>query len=449
VTISGSCPPYDISWNTGETNSWVVACITPDCTDPLEDIRKDYIVTITDDNECVSNDTVAVTWVAPVNQLDAYAVLAVGNCPSQNSSSSGSQSSGSGSGSSGGGYTKLVKIGKNNTISGAVGTQLGTGEVHLKQGGNSISCWIAAGSLRDDNGSGSDDGSSSTADTNSIGHIYTGEDYPQDSLVELPPICYCGLGQPQSSGSNECDIKIKGENGSGSGSDDGSSSAAEDTVVLSPGCYCKLDIDKANVILEPGVYVVEKLHIRKNSIVWSATGNASDVVIYAEKDAHIHNNNDVKANIVAARKVHVGKDNQIAGSLIGCKVDIGDNNIITEESYECWNEVGCPSEKIWWADYKSEESIESSANEITFNAYPNPYMSGDIHISLTGVEGESVVMVLYDIMGRVVYSKEVIEKQNGGFFLTINPSGKLAAGIYLIVAGGKENEIVRKKLVVN
>ena len=77
--------------------------------------------------------------------------------------------------------------------------------------------------------------------------------------------------------------------------------------------------------------------------------------------------------------------------------------------------------------------------------YPNPSNGANINISLTGA-GEEILVVLYNTYGQQVYSKLFI--QDGKLFLTaIDLSGKLASGIYYVVASSNKEKF-NKKLVV-
>ncbi|MDI6730939.1 MAG: T9SS type A sorting domain-containing protein, partial [Candidatus Altarchaeum sp.] len=94
-----------------------------------------------------------------------------------------------------------------------------------------------------------------------------------------------------------------------------------------------------------------------------------------------------------------------------------------------------------------QNNMTSNAN--TFKVYPNPVTNGEnIMIDYTNFEIEmgAVWVVLYDMLGKELYSK-VIVYDNGGFIHAIAPENHLSPGVYLII-GKVKNEIYKTKLIV-
>jgi hypothetical protein len=83
--------------------------------------------------------------------------------------------------------------------------------------------------------------------------------------------------------------------------------------------------------------------------------------------------------------------------------------------------------------------------ELTMDVFPNPNDGSEIQVKLAG-PGEEVLVVVYDASGRESYSKVIV---TGGAetVYAIDPSGKLAPGLYLITAGS-EDKFVSKKLII-
>ena len=82
-----------------------------------------------------------------------------------------------------------------------------------------------------------------------------------------------------------------------------------------------------------------------------------------------------------------------------------------------------------------------------FRVFPNPNQGGDTYVSLKGFKAENLLVVVYDMLGRELYSKvEVME--NEGFLFTVSTDGnKLPAGIYLITASAND-KVFRERLIV-
>ena len=83
-----------------------------------------------------------------------------------------------------------------------------------------------------------------------------------------------------------------------------------------------------------------------------------------------------------------------------------------------------------------------------FRIFPNPTERDyDTYVSLQGFKANDLLVVVYDMLGREIYSKvELME--NGGFLFTLSTDGKkLPAGVYLISAAANDN-VFKQKLIV-
>jgi hypothetical protein len=90
------------------------------------------------------------------------------------------------------------------------------------------------------------------------------------------------------------------------------------------------------------------------------------------------------------------------------------------------------------------------ANEgaVEFKIFPNPQPEeSEAYVSLTGFKAENLLVVVYDMLGREMYSKvELME--NEGFLFTISSDGNhLPSSIYLITASAND-KVFRQKLIV-
>lgn len=94
------------------------------------------------------------------------------------------------------------------------------------------------------------------------------------------------------------------------------------------------------------------------------------------------------------------------------------------------------------------QSIQIPAESVDFKVFPNPNQSElDTYVSLKGFTAENLLVVVYDMLGREIYSKvELME--NGGFLFTLTTDGhRLTPGIYLITASAND-KVFQQKLIV-
>ena len=89
----------------------------------------------------------------------------------------------------------------------------------------------------------------------------------------------------------------------------------------------------------------------------------------------------------------------------------------------------------------------SSFSNFSLNVYPNLSIGENISLAINADKGKEILVVVYDVIGKEAYSKVVITEQKGTNVFALDPSGKLASGIYLITATSDDN-ILSKKLIV-
>ncbi|MGZ4048385.1 MAG: T9SS type A sorting domain-containing protein, partial [Bacteroidia bacterium] len=88
-----------------------------------------------------------------------------------------------------------------------------------------------------------------------------------------------------------------------------------------------------------------------------------------------------------------------------------------------------------------------STPDFSFEIYPNPSDGTVLNVALTADKGEEVLVVVRDVTGREAYSKVIVSGDTGDNVYALDPSGKLAPGIYMITATSQQN-IDNKKLIV-
>lgn len=87
------------------------------------------------------------------------------------------------------------------------------------------------------------------------------------------------------------------------------------------------------------------------------------------------------------------------------------------------------------------------AQEPVFNVFPNPNYGEDTYVSLQGFKADNLLVVVYDMLGREIYSKVEIREQDGFLFTLTSDGKKLPSGVYLITAASND-KVFRQKLVV-
>lgn len=95
----------------------------------------------------------------------------------------------------------------------------------------------------------------------------------------------------------------------------------------------------------------------------------------------------------------------------------------------------------------AQSSMTPHEAQPVFRVFPNPNPGDDTYVSLQGFEAQDLLVVVYDMFGREIYSKIEV-KENDGFLFTIASNGnKLASGVYLVTASANDR-IFHQKLIV-
>ncbi len=85
-------------------------------------------------------------------------------------------------------------------------------------------------------------------------------------------------------------------------------------------------------------------------------------------------------------------------------------------------------------------------NNNSLSIYPNP-SNGPFNVSISGQNGKEVLVLVRDIEGREIYAKLIVVSSDKEV-VVIDLSGKLASGVYVVIATS-DNTIYEKKIVIN
>jgi hypothetical protein len=96
---------------------------------------------------------------------------------------------------------------------------------------------------------------------------------------------------------------------------------------------------------------------------------------------------------------------------------------------------------------KAQSSLSPFEDEASFKVFPNPNQGEETFVSLQGFKAQDLLVIVYDMFGREIYSKVEV-RENDGFLFTISSEGKvLSSGVYLITASAND-KVFRQKLIV-
>jgi hypothetical protein len=89
------------------------------------------------------------------------------------------------------------------------------------------------------------------------------------------------------------------------------------------------------------------------------------------------------------------------------------------------------------------EDLASHLSEnLELNVYPNPSNGSDLHLNISGIESENVIVRVYDSMGRKIQSNRYVV--DGTLQTELNFQQELSDGLYLIeMSSGTTNKSIR------
>jgi len=83
--------------------------------------------------------------------------------------------------------------------------------------------------------------------------------------------------------------------------------------------------------------------------------------------------------------------------------------------------------------------------EYNLAVYPIP-ANGNFFVDIKGNKDDKVLVVVLDQLGKEHYSKVIVLHDNG-YTLAVDPVGRLAIGVYFVIATSK-NKLFREKIVI-
>ncbi len=99
-------------------------------------------------------------------------------------------------------------------------------------------------------------------------------------------------------------------------------------------------------------------------------------------------------------------------------------------------------------NYSPIQSIEFKRKDISFTVFPNPSEGSTVNIEWESPDIEEISVVVSDVNGKEFLAKVIITKDSKKSIYSIDPSTKLAPGIYTITATSIQ-AIHCKRLIVN
>jgi hypothetical protein len=94
------------------------------------------------------------------------------------------------------------------------------------------------------------------------------------------------------------------------------------------------------------------------------------------------------------------------------------------------------------------QNLQGAGNSaVEFKVFPNPNHGEEAFVSLKGFQAEDLLVVVYDMLGREIFSRIAVSENNGFLFSLSSEGHVLHPGVYLIVAS-KNDAVFRQKLIV-
>lgn len=98
--------------------------------------------------------------------------------------------------------------------------------------------------------------------------------------------------------------------------------------------------------------------------------------------------------------------------------------------------------------YQCDAQTPVSPISPDFRVFPNPSKEGEAtFVSLQGIKSDNLLVVVYDLLGREIFSKVEVMKDGGYLFTINNAENKLTTGVYLIIATSDDKYFSQKLIV--
>jgi len=96
--------------------------------------------------------------------------------------------------------------------------------------------------------------------------------------------------------------------------------------------------------------------------------------------------------------------------------------------------------------YSSIETVTRASKNQNYLLFPNPVENRQFSIAIQSETHQSVLLVLYNTLGKQVYSKAFVQKV-GNSLIAVNLSKELAPGIYFVI-GTSDKELFKKRILI-
>ena len=131
------------------------------------------------------------------------------------------------------------------------------------------------------------------------------------------------------------------------------------------------------------------------------------------------------------------------------------NSTITYHTYDDKPLKGDSFYRLKQTDYNGDYTYSKSIHifidkqsEFSFEVFPNPISKNDnLFISVNVDKNEEILVVVYDLLGNLLYSKVIFENISENTVIAIDPHKRLPVGTYIII-GTSNDKVYKKKLII-
>ena len=206
----------------------------------------------------------------------------------------------------------------------------------------------------------------------------------------------------------------------------------------------------------PNIALLCKDVVSEGSTYYAQGGVAAVLDEYDSIESHINDTLDAGAGLCHEEVVRFTVERSEDGldfEFLTYVKGAGNSNTLRDYSYIDANPLyGVSYYRLMQTDYDGTSetfpmvSVEYALQQdIEIAVYPNP-AKGKFFVDIKGYEGEEVLVVVMDMMGKEHFSKVVI-LDFGGYTIGFDPSQKLSSGVYMVI-GSSNNKLYSKKLVI-
>jgi hypothetical protein len=123
--------------------------------------------------------------------------------------------------------------------------------------------------------------------------------------------------------------------------------------------------------------------------------------------------------------------------------------VTKNECMNCFNKISLAVLIAFSLCLSSKAQSRLLSDEIAeFKVFPNPQQAeSETYVSLQGFKAQDLLVVVYDMLGREIYSKVEVREDEGFLFTLSTDGNRLPAGVYMITAAANDR-VFRQKLIV-